>query len=200
MSRDRTPLIQRLRTSGRAGSIHFDRTFVVFLRHTGKSGLPKRYQTIFRLHLAEPAVFLDVTKVKASQREAWLNEHVVHPGRRLLITNPKAVQTGLNNLVHFSRAIWAEGVDYDARVVRQANGRIHRIGQIRDVLVEVPYYRGTVQKTALDLVARKVSASLQVDGLSIEGALESAGAGDDDESVRAAMGMGQALYEAWMGL
>jgi hypothetical protein len=37
-----------------------------------------------------------------------------------------------------------------------------------------------------------------VDGLSIAGALESAGAGDgDDEASRAAMGMGQAIYEAW---
>ena len=64
--------------------------------------------------------------------------------------------------------------------------------------IEVPYYDGTAQKTALDLVARKVSSSVQVDGLSIAGALESAGAGEgDDEASRAAMGMGQAIYEAW---
>jgi hypothetical protein len=174
------------------------RNVIIFLRHTGTTALPKRYQALFRLHLGEPAVFLDVTRVKATHRKAWLNDHVIRPGRRLLITNAKAVQTGLNNLVHFSRAIWAEGLDCDARVVRQGNGRLHRIGQTRDVLIEVPYYIGTTQKTALDHVARKVTASVQVDGLSIEGALESAGAGDDDESVRAAMGMGQALYEAWL--
>ncbi len=47
-------------------------------------------------------------------------------------------------------------------------------------------------------MARKVSSSVQVDGLSIEGALESAGAGEgSDEANRAAMGMGQAIYEAW---
>jgi len=100
--------------------------------------------------------------------------------------------------VHFSRVIWPEGVDYDALLVRQANGRVHRIGQTREVLVEVPYYRGTAQQTAFALVARKVTASVQVDGLSIEGALESAGAGDDDESALAAMSMGQAIYEAWI--
>lgn len=189
-------ILERLRLHLRDGG-----NVLIFLRHTGTSGLPQRYMTILRLHLGEPAAFPDVTKVNAAQRETWLNNHVIHPGRRLLITNAKAVQTGLNNLVHFSRAIWAEGVDYDARVVRQANGRIHRIGQTKDVLIERPYYAGTVQKTALDLVARKVSASVQVDGLSIEGALESAGAGEDDDSdsIRAAMGMGQALYDAWMG-
>jgi hypothetical protein len=171
---------------------------IVFLRHTGKSGLPRRYQALFRHHLGEPAVFLDVTKVHAAQREAWLNEKVIRPGRRLLLTNPKAVMTGLNNLVHFSRAIWAEGPDYDARVVRQANARIHRIGQTRDVLIEIPYYASTPQKTALDLVAAKVTASVQVDGLSIEGALETVAATEDD-GIRAAMTMGQALYDAWAG-
>jgi hypothetical protein len=179
-------------------SIEEGRNVLVFLRHTGGSGLPARYLRLFKEYLGQRAVFLDVNKVKAAQREDWLNENVIEPGRRILITNPKAVQTGLNNLVHFSRAIWVEGADYDARVVRQANGRIHRIGQTLDVTIEVPYYDGTAQKTALDLVARKVSSSVQVDGLSIAGALESAGAGDgDDEASRAAMGMGQAIYEAW---
>ncbi len=174
------------------------RNVILFLRHTGNAGLPKRYQQLLRLYLGETAVFLDVTRVTPAEREAWLNANVIRPGCRILIANPRAVQTGLNNLVHFSSAIWAEGVDYDARVVRQANGRIHRIGQTRDVLIEVPYYKATGQETALHLVARKVSASVQVDGLSIEGALESAGAaGDDQENVHAAMSMGQALYATW---
>jgi Uncharacterised methyltransferase family (DUF6094) len=174
------------------------RNVILFLRHTGTSGLPRRYQQLLRLYLGVTPVFLDVTKVDAAEREAWLNANVIRPGCRILITNPRAVQTGLNNLIHFSSAIWAEGVDFDARVVRQANGRIHRIGQTRDVLIEVPYYRATGQETGFHLVARKVSASLQVDGLSIEGALESAGAsGDDQEALRAAMSMGQALYASW---
>jgi uncharacterized methyltransferase DUF6094 len=187
-------IVQRLRQHLAAGH-----NVLLFLRHTGKSGLPARYQRILQLHLGERAVFLDVNKVSAAKREEWLNNAVIEPRRRILITNPKAVQTGLNNLVHFSRAIWIEGVDYDARVVRQANGRVHRIGQVKDVAIEVPFYQRTAQETALDLVARKVTASVQVDGLSIEGALESAGAGDDDASIEAAMGMGQAIYEAWLG-
>jgi hypothetical protein len=173
------------------------RNVLVFLLHTGKSGLPKRWLRLFKEQLGETAIFLDVGKVSAGGREEWLDRNVIEPGRRILITNPKAVQTGLNNLVHFSRAIWVQGVDYDARVVRQANGRVHRIGQKLDVDIEVPFYANTVQKTALDLVARKITASVQVDGLSIEGALESAGAGDGkDEANQAAMGMGQAIYEA----
>jgi hypothetical protein len=179
-------------------SIEEGRNVLVFLRHTGSSRLPARYLRLFEEHLGQRAVFLDVRKVKAAQREQWLDDHVINKGACILVTNPKAVQTGLNNLVHFSRAIWAEGVDFDARVVRQANGRLHRIGQAQDVRIEVPYYAETVQQTALDLVARKLTSSVQVDGLSIEGALESAGAAGDDEANQAAIGMGQAIYEAWL--
>jgi hypothetical protein len=176
------------------------RNVLIFLLNSGRSGLPARYLRLFEEHLGQPATFLDVKKVKAADREEWLNSQVIQPGCRILITNPKAVQTGLNNLVAFSRAIWIQGLDYDARVVRQANGRIHRIGQLLDVTIDVPFYAGTVQKVALDLVAQKISASVQVDGLSIEGALEGAGAGDlGDEAHHATLSIGRAIYEAWQG-
>ena len=116
---------------------------------------------------------------------------MIRAGRRILLANAQAVETGLNDLVHFSAAIWLEGLDYDARAPRQANGRLHRIGQRRDVLIEVPYYEGTVQKAAVNLVAAKITASVQVDGLSLEGALESVAAG-----LAAALGMGHAIYDA----
>lgn len=72
------------------------------------------------------------------------------------------------------------------------------LAKTQDVLVEVPYYKATAQQTAHELVARKISASEEVDGLSIEGALESTGAGSDDGSARAAMSMGQAIYAGWL--
>lgn len=90
------------------GYLEEGRNILIFLLHTGKSGLPNRYLRLFKEQLGERAVFLDVQKVKATQREDWLNSHIIEPGRRILITNPKAVQTGLNNLVSFSRAIWVQ--------------------------------------------------------------------------------------------
>jgi hypothetical protein len=102
-------------------------------------------------------------------------------GCRVLLVHPKAVQTGLNNLTAFQPAIWYEGPDYDARVTRQANGRPHRIGQTEPVRLIYPYSGETLQKTALDLVARKITASLQVDGLSLAGALEAAGTLSDED-------------------
>ena len=120
---------------------------------------------------------------------------------QLLLVHPKAVQTGLNNLTAFHTAIWFEGPDYDARVTRQANGRPHRIGQTEPVRLIYPYYADTLQKAALDLVARKITASLQVDGLSLAGALEAAGALSEEDRLHAtaALAIGQALYRAATG-
>ena len=102
------------------------------------------------------------------RREAWIDEHVITKDVKVLPVNPNAVRTGLNNLVGFSIAVWHQ-LDYDARTYRQANGRLHRIGQQRDVDVYFPYVEGTAQEIALQLVAQKVTASLQVDGLSVQG-------------------------------
>jgi SNF2 family DNA or RNA helicase len=126
---------------------------------------------------------------------------VIERGCRVLLVHPKAVQTGLNNLTAFHTAIWYEGPDFDARVTRQANGRPHRIGQTQPVRLVYPYYAGTLQKAALDLVARKLTASLQVDGLTHPGAREAARALSEEDRVHAsaALAIGQALYRAASG-
>jgi SNF2 family DNA or RNA helicase len=113
----------------------------------------------------------------------------------LLLVNPNAVKTGLNCLVSFSTAIWYE-LDLSALTYRQANGRLHRIGQTRPVTIHVPFYRKTVQEIAFELLAKKVSASLKVDGLDLAAALEAAGAGAaQTAAVASVMGLGQAIYE-----
>jgi hypothetical protein len=106
------------------------------------------------------------------------------------------VRTGLNNLVSFSTAIWHE-LDYSATTYRQANGRLHRIGQTRPVTVWMPYYQATAQQIAFELISKKISASLQVDGLDLQAALEAAGASaESSTSMATAMSLGQAVYEA----
>jgi hypothetical protein len=131
--------------------------------------------------------------------EEWLNSQVIQPGCRILITNPKAVQTGLNNLVAFSRAI-CHGLDYDARVVHQANGRIHRIGQLLDVTIDVPFRWHRLERRPRS--RRKENLRLCSGRWPVDrGALEGAGAGDmGDEAHHAALSIGRAIYEAWQGL
>ena len=113
----------------------------------------------------------------------------------VLLVNPNAVRTGLNNLVRLTTGIWYE-LDYSATTYRQANGRMHRIGQTRAVTVLIPYYQDTAQHYAFDLISKKVTASLKVDGLGIQAALEAAGAASESTATLAtAMSLGQAVYE-----
>lgn len=167
---------------------------LLFVTHTGASRLPGRLLELVA-EVMPGAVFLDTQKVPAADREAWIDRHVIEKEVPLLLVNPNGVRTGLNNLVAFSTAIWYE-LDLSALTYRQANGRLHRIGQMRPVTIHVPFYAGTAQQIAFELLGQKVSASLQVDGLDLTAALEAAGAGEGAAAALASvMGLGQAIYQ-----
>jgi hypothetical protein len=171
------------------------RKVIVFLRHTGTPELPRRLLELLG-EVTQKAVWLDAGKVPTHKRQAWIDEHVIAPEVEVLLVNPNAVRTGLNNLIAFSVALWYE-LDYSASTWRQANGRLHRIGQTKPVTLELPYYAGTAQEVAFELVAKKVSASLQVDGLDLQAALEAAGASEEETgAVATAMSLGEAVYRA----
>ncbi len=179
-------LLELLRERRAAGE-----RILIFLRHT-RGALPRRLRRLIDEQLGERSVFLDASKVSTRKRQEWIERKVVRPDVPILLVNPNAVRTGLNNLVGFSTAVWFE-VDPSASTYRQANGRLHRIGQTRPVTVVSLVYRGTAQEVLLDLVAKKVSTSLQVDGLDVQAALEAAGVGSDD-ALELALSIGQAVY------
>lgn len=168
---------------------------LVFLRHTGSAHLPNRLIRLLRT-LTPKVAWLDVKKVPAAKREAWIDEQVIAKGIEVLLVNPNAVRTGLNNLVTFSAGIWYE-LDLSTTTLRQANGRLHRIGQVRPVSIETPFYSGTAQQIAFELIAQKASTSLRVDALDLRSALEAAGALDDEaDAMATALSLGNAVYNA----
>jgi hypothetical protein len=174
------------------------RKVIVFARHTGTPELPRRLLKLLG-KVTQKAVWLDASKAPTHKRQAWIDEHVIVPEVEVLLVNPNAVRTGLNNLIAFSVGLWYE-LDYSASTYRQANGRLHRIGQTQPVTIELPYYAGTAQEVAFELVAKKVSASLQVDGLDLQAALEAAGASEEETgAVATAMSLGEAVYRALTG-
>ena len=194
----RTPkerwLLNRLRD-------HLDRgeKIMVLLRHTGTAELPERLLRLIKTAVTPSATWLDASKVSTKKREKWIDDKVIKKDIEVLLVNPNAVRTGLNNLTAFSTAIWYE-LDYSATTYRQANGRLHRIGQDREVTIEMPYYTDTAQEIAFELIAQKVTASLQVDGLDIQAALEAAGASDvEQDSMANALSLGQAVYKVLTG-
>ena len=174
------------------------RRSMVFLRHT-RTGLAQRLQTLIAEHVTERVAFLDSQKVSTRKRQAWIDRQVHKQRAEVLIVNPVAVATGLNNLAKcsipdlpgFSTAIWYQ-LCYDARVCRQAaDGRLLRIGQTQPVRIHYAAWAGTTQAIGLDLVRRKIEASRRVDGLTVRDALS--GATADEDGAVAALAIGQAI-------
>ncbi len=185
-------LCERLRAELAEG-----RNVLVFVTHSGEIGVVERLMRRIAEQTGEYPIFLDAGRVPTQKREAWINTRVIGAGKRIMIANPTSIQTGLNNLVWFSTAIWMENPNCNAIVFRQANGRLDRIGQTRAVRILVPVYADTPQSLAQDLLARKVAASEQVDGMDVAASLDAAGAGVRD--ALDTLEMGRAIYALLTG-
>lgn len=153
------------------------RNVMVFAWHVG---LLPRLQRLIEKRIGEPAPILYADKVPTGKRQAWIDREVVKKGRRVMIANPVAIQTGLNNLVHFATEIWHENPACNPIVYRQAIGRIDRIGQRKPTRVLFATYGGTLQAQMYELLIAKVAVSTATDGLDPESALRASGIVEDE--------------------
>jgi hypothetical protein len=96
---------------------------------------------------------------------------------QVVIGNPMLVQTGLD-LLDFPTIIFYE-TGYSVFTLRQASRRSWRIGQDRPVRVHYLHYTGTMQERAIELVGKKLSASLAIEGKLTDDGLASMCAGED---------------------
>jgi Uncharacterised methyltransferase family (DUF6094) len=152
------------------------RNCMVFSWHV--SLLP-RLARLLEKATGEKVVVFYSDKVPTSKRKEWINANIVAKGVRIMVANPVGIQTGLNNLVHFSTQVWAENPACNPETFRQVTGRIHRIGQTKECRVYFPTYEGTLQVLMHQLLMTKVAVSTATDGLDSESVLLAAGAGDD---------------------
>ncbi len=116
------------------------------------------------------------SSVKPEQREEWLL-HKVAEEAHVVIANPMLVQTGLD-LLDFPTIIFYQ-TGYSIFTLRQASRRSWRIGQDKPVRIHYLHYRNTMQERALELVGKKLSASLAIEGKLTEDGLVSMCAGED---------------------
>ena len=136
------------------------RRVLVYVTHTGTRDITGRMESILSRHGFKVAV-MKADAVPPERREAWVAKRV-QEGVDVLVCHPRLVQTGLD-LVAFPTIVWGE-VDYSVFVMRQASRRSWRIGQTEPVKVVFMAYRNTLQADALTLVAKKLQASLAVEG------------------------------------
>jgi hypothetical protein len=168
------------------------RNVMVFIWHVDV--LP-RLQGLILEHLGEDAPILLAEKVPTGKRQAWIDAKIVRPNRRIMLANPVCIQTGLNNLVHFSSQIWIENPACNPTIFRQAIGRVDRIGQkASETRIHLPVYVGTLQEALYGLLLRKVAVAVSADGLDPESALQAAGAGEDDGYL-SGLSIGKQLWE-----
>lgn len=151
-----------------------------------------RISRLVSARIGEPVPVLYSNKVPTGKRKAWIDKEVVAKNRKVMVTNPLAVQTGLNNLIHFSTQIWLENPGCMSTIYRQAIGRVDRIGQKLETRILFPVYKDTLQEQIYDLLLRKVSVSISTDGLDPEAAIEAAGGGAED--FLAGLSLGKQLW------
>ncbi len=153
------------------------RNIMVFTWHVN---LLPRLSDLIAKHTGLKVPILYANKVPTAKRQDWIDRQIVNRGARVMVTNPVAIQTGLNNLVHFATEIWMENPACNPIIFRQAMGRVDRIGQQLETRIYSPIYAGTLQVTLYDLLLKKVAVSVSTDGLDPESALLAAGVGEDE--------------------
>ena len=153
------------------------RRVLVYVTHTETRDITPRLSRMLGGAGIRSAV-LKSHPVEPQARDGWIKDRVAE-GIDVLICHPRLVQTGLD-LVQFPVIVWYE-TEYSVYTMRQASRRSWRIGQTEPVKVLFMAYRGTLQGDALKLVARKIQASLAVEGELPEEGLSAYG--DDGQDV-----------------
>lgn len=152
------------------------RNVMVFSWHV--SLLP-RLARIIAEATGEEVPILYADKVATGKRQAWIDAKIVKKNRRVMVANPVCIQTGLNNLVHFSSEIWMENPACNSYVFRQAVGRVDRIGAKKETRIHIPVFANTLQEQLYDLLMRKVAVAVSTDGLDPEASMAMAGIVED---------------------
>ena len=151
----------------------------VFATYTDKHPVLERLRQVVTAAGLRAKV-LHAEQVPTRSRSAWIAQHA--PAVDVMISHPQPVGTGLTlfdpqGRHNFSTLIFYE-TGYDIFALRQASRRSWRIGQRQPCDVHFLYYAATMQARAMDLMARKLEASLALEGqFSAEGLAAMAGDG-----------------------
>lgn len=136
-----------------------DRKVLVFFTQTQRRDARPRVRAA--LEAAGLRVVQLDSNIEPEKREEWMRAQC-EIGFDVMLTNGRLVETGLDLL--FANTIVQFGTEYSINALRQSIRRSWRLGQFKPVNVVFMAYRGTMQASALDLIARKMRAAELVDG------------------------------------
>jgi len=150
------------------------RRVFVYCQYTNTKDITGRLKEILQKHGVEAEILR--SSVVPEKREEWLHDKVKE-GAKVVIANPKLVETGLD-LYDFPTMIFYQ-TGYSVFTLRQASRRSWRIGQKKDVKIYYLFYRRTMQERALQLMGSKMEASLAIEGKFSEEGLLAMTQGED---------------------
>lgn len=136
-----------------------ERKVLVFFTQTHRRDARPRVRAA--LEAAGLRVVTMDSNIEPEKREEWMRAQV-RAGFDVMFTNGRLVETGLDLM--FANTIVQYGIEYSINTLRQSIRRSWRLGQDKPVRVVFMGYRGTMQATAIDLIARKMRAAELVDG------------------------------------
>ena len=135
------------------------RRVFIYCQYTNTKDITGRLKEILKKNWMNVEILR--SSVSPEKREEWvLNK--VKEGVKVIIANPKLVETGLD-LYDFPTMIFYQ-TGYSVFTLRQASRRSWRIGQNKDVKIYYFFYSGTMQERALQLIGSKMEASLAIEG------------------------------------
>jgi SNF2 family DNA or RNA helicase len=150
------------------------RRVFIYCQYTNTKDITKRLKDILQKNWVNAEILR--SSVAPEKREEWVHNKVKE-GVKVIIANPKLVETGLD-LYDFPTMIFCQ-TGYSVFTLRQASRRSWRIGQRKDVKIYYLFYRGTMQERALQLMGSKMEASLAIEGKFSEEGLLAMTQGED---------------------
>lgn len=132
---------------------------LIYVDYVNKTDCIKRLEAMFKVAKIKSCTL--TASIPAKDRERWIDDKV-KSGCRVMICNPRLVETGLD-LLSFTNIIFYQ-VGYNLFTMRQASRRSLRLNQPNNVNVYFLYFKDTVQEMVLSLMANKLQAAMAIEG------------------------------------
>lgn len=149
------------------------RNVFVYCEFTGKedSKITDRVKQIIEdgCNLHGKVEILESNKPAVAKRERWLKEQAV-AGKRVIISNPKCVETGLdfifeeNGITFTYPTLIFYQLGYNLFTLWQASRRHYRLNQTKECRTYYLAYEGTVQQSVISTMAEKQVATSAIQG------------------------------------
>ena len=149
------------------------RNCFVFAEFTGQpeTNVAYRLKSIIESRLRVKTAILDSKAVQPEDRERWIHEQAETQGTKVVITNPRCVETGLdfvwddeNGERHNCPTLVLYQLGYSLFTVIQASRRHYRLIQTEECHTYYMAWDRTIQKTVIELIASKYACTSAIQG------------------------------------